>query len=52
VTARATVALSGVARNITFVRYEGMAQDDDGIRTAPNGDRVAWFRTPTATPSR
>ena len=36
---------------VTFNRYDGMAQDDRGIWTAPDGARVAWFRTSTATPS-
>lgn len=31
---------------VTFVRYDGMAQDDLGVWTAPSGARVAWFRDP------
>ncbi len=31
---------------IEFVRYEGMGQDPAGVWTAPDGDRVAWFRDP------
>jgi catechol 2,3-dioxygenase-like lactoylglutathione lyase family enzyme len=27
-------------------RYDGIPQDDLGIWTTPNGDRVAWFRDP------
>ena len=34
------------ARGVTFTRYEGMGQDDDGVWTAPGGDRVAWFTDP------
>ena len=35
-----------VARGVTFRRYEFMDQDEDGIWTAPSGDRVAWFADP------
>ncbi len=31
---------------VVFTRYEGMDQDDDGVWTTPNGDRIAWFRDP------
>ena len=31
-----------------MLRYEGLAQDDDGIWTTPNGDLVAWFHDPDA----
>jgi catechol 2,3-dioxygenase-like lactoylglutathione lyase family enzyme len=31
---------------VTFVRYDGMEQDDLGVWTAPSGARVAWFRDP------
>ncbi len=31
------------ARGVTFLRYEGMSQDDDGIWTTPSGEKVAWF---------
>lgn len=33
-------------RGVQFTRYDGMAQDDLGIWTAPGGDRIAWFRDP------
>lgn len=33
-------------RGVTLQRYEGVAQDDRGIATFPNGDRVAWFLDP------
>jgi catechol 2,3-dioxygenase-like lactoylglutathione lyase family enzyme len=33
-------------QGVTFLRYEGMSQDDDGIWTAPSGDKVAWFADP------
>jgi catechol 2,3-dioxygenase-like lactoylglutathione lyase family enzyme len=34
------------AAGVRFTRYEGMGQDDDGVWTAPGGDRVAWFTDP------
>jgi predicted enzyme related to lactoylglutathione lyase len=34
------------ARGVDFLRYDGMDQDQDGIWTAPGGDRVAWFADP------
>ena len=34
------------ARGVAFERFEGMGQDDDGVWTAPSGDRVAWFKDP------
>jgi catechol 2,3-dioxygenase-like lactoylglutathione lyase family enzyme len=30
-------------RGVTFARYEGFAQDDLGIWTAPDRTQVAWF---------
>jgi catechol 2,3-dioxygenase-like lactoylglutathione lyase family enzyme len=33
-------------RGIQFRSYEGYDQDDDGVWTAPNGRRVAWFEDP------
>ena len=42
--ASAVRALAG--RGVEFTRYDGMAQDDLGIWTAPGGDRVAWFSDP------
>jgi catechol 2,3-dioxygenase-like lactoylglutathione lyase family enzyme len=33
-------------RGVTFTRYDGLAQDDLGIWTAPGGDQVAWFTDP------
>lgn len=36
------------ARGVAFIRYPFFADSKDaqGIWTAPNGDRVAWFRDP------
>ena len=34
------------AAGVTFNRYDGMAQDDRAIWTAPDGARVAWFHDP------
>jgi catechol 2,3-dioxygenase-like lactoylglutathione lyase family enzyme len=31
---------------VVFARYDGMEQDDLGVWTTPNGDRVAWFTDP------
>lgn len=33
-------------RSVVFQRFDGMAQDDLGIWTAPGGTKVAWFRDP------
>lgn len=33
-------------RGITFRRYEGMEQDDQGVWLAPSGASVAWFGDP------
>jgi catechol 2,3-dioxygenase-like lactoylglutathione lyase family enzyme len=33
-------------RGISFERYPGMGQDQDGIWTSPSGARVAWFKDP------
>jgi len=39
-----TAAVRGLSeRGVTFLRYDGMDQDDLGIWTTPGGDRVAWF---------
>ena len=35
------------AKGIVFNRYPHLEQDDDGICTFPNGDKVAWFRDPS-----
>jgi catechol 2,3-dioxygenase-like lactoylglutathione lyase family enzyme len=34
------------ARGVTFLRYDGMNQGEDGIWTAPTGAKVAWFADP------
>jgi catechol 2,3-dioxygenase-like lactoylglutathione lyase family enzyme len=33
-------------RGVTFLRYDGMEQDDVGAWTAPTGAKVAWFNDP------
>ena len=33
-------------RGVTVLRFDGMAQDENGIWTTPGGDRVAWFADP------
>jgi catechol 2,3-dioxygenase-like lactoylglutathione lyase family enzyme len=42
----AAVTRELTARGVTFVRYEGMSQDEHGIWTAPGGAQVAWFADP------
>ncbi|HEY6277018.1 MAG TPA: VOC family protein [Streptosporangiaceae bacterium] len=34
------------ARGVTFIRYDSMDQDSNGIWTTPGGDKVAWFADP------
>jgi len=31
---------------VTFQRYDGLAQDDDGVWHSPGGALVAWFQDP------
>ena len=33
-------------RGVTFIRYDGMEQDQRAIWTSPSGARVAWFLDP------
>jgi catechol 2,3-dioxygenase-like lactoylglutathione lyase family enzyme len=33
-------------RGVSFLRYDGMSQDEHGIWTTPSGARVAWFADP------
>ncbi|HEY8789057.1 MAG TPA: VOC family protein [Actinopolymorphaceae bacterium] len=35
-----------VSSGVVFTRCDGMGQDDDGVWTAPGGDKVAWFVDP------
>ena len=42
----AATARALTARGVEFLRFEGMDQDDDGVWSAPGGDRVAWFHDP------
>ena len=35
-----------VSRGVRFTRFDGLEQDDRGVWTTPNGDRVAWFADP------
>jgi len=40
-------AVDGFARRgVVFERYPNMGQDERGIATFPNGDKVAWFKDP------
>jgi predicted enzyme related to lactoylglutathione lyase len=34
------------AAGIQLDRFDGLDQDESGIWTAPDGDRVAWFQDP------
>jgi len=34
------------AKGVAFERYPGLAQDADGVWTAPGGSFIAWFRDP------
>jgi catechol 2,3-dioxygenase-like lactoylglutathione lyase family enzyme len=34
------------SRGVRFGSYPGYEQDGDGIWTAPNGNRIAWFEDP------
>jgi hypothetical protein len=33
-------------RGVRFERYDGLAQDDHGVWTAPSGAKIAWFKDP------
>lgn len=33
-------------KGVFFERFSQMPQDKDGIWTAPNGDKIAWFKDP------
>jgi catechol 2,3-dioxygenase-like lactoylglutathione lyase family enzyme len=33
-------------RGVTFLRYDGIEQDDRGVWVTPVGVRVAWFKDP------
>jgi len=34
------------AKGVAFERFGFLPQDDAGIWTAPNGDKIAWFKDP------
>ncbi len=34
------------ARGVTFLRYDDMGQDEQGVWTTPTGEKVAWFADP------
>jgi catechol 2,3-dioxygenase-like lactoylglutathione lyase family enzyme len=36
------------AKGVSFVRFEGLEQDELGVWTSPGGARVAWFKDPDA----
>lgn len=33
-------------RGVSFLRFDGMEQDDLGVWATPGGDKVAWFNDP------
>jgi catechol 2,3-dioxygenase-like lactoylglutathione lyase family enzyme len=33
-------------RGVTFLRFDGMGQSEQGVWTAPGGARIAWFHDP------
>ena len=33
-------------RGVTFERYPGLPQDEQGIWTTPDGNKIAWFTDP------
>jgi predicted enzyme related to lactoylglutathione lyase len=35
-----------VKHGVTFARYKGMDQDEQGIWKAPSGAKIAWFTDP------
>ena len=41
----AEVALLG-AKGVEFLRFEGMAQSEEGIWSTPGGHKIAWFKDP------
>lgn len=42
-----SAAVRGLAaRGVTFLRFDGMEQDADGVWASPGGARVAWFADP------
>jgi catechol 2,3-dioxygenase-like lactoylglutathione lyase family enzyme len=36
-----------MSRGVRFERYEGVAQDDLGVWSAPGGAQVTWFKDPS-----
>ena len=42
--AAAVLELTG--RGVTFLRYDGLDQDEQGVWTSPSGAQVAWFADP------
>ena len=46
VTDISTMVASLVDRGVSFERYNGMAQDPQGIWRSPSGALIAWFRDP------
>ena len=34
------------AKGVEFLRYAGLAQDEEGVWTSPPGHKIAWFADP------
>lgn len=41
-----TMARNPGACGVIFERFDGMGQDEPGIRVSPSGTKVAWFQDP------
>ncbi len=46
VTGLAEKARTLAARGVAASRFPSLEQDEDGVWTAPSGDRVLWFKDP------
>lgn len=34
------------AKGVEFLRFEGLAQNEDGVWLTPDGSQIAWFKDP------
>lgn len=34
------------AKDVTFLQFDGLPQDADGVWTTPDGAKIAWFKDP------
>ena len=35
------------SKGVEFLRFDGLTQDDQGIWTTPDGNKIAWFTDPS-----